>query len=286
MAENQLFAVTDQGAVCLGSFAAETSFVAMLDGYPLGAYSALRTFNHNKFLDLEAHLARTLNSMAIMGKDYNFDEAWFRRALHQAVSNYPLPNSRLRFDILSEAVQRQGFVTQELICLRPFKPTPPRFYKEGVGVDFERSMQRHRPLAKTADFAQQREPLALGYKQDHFERLILDDDGHVLEGMMSNFWAIKAGTVYTAAEGVLEGVTRKILLSIIPELDITLVMEAIRAEEIGTLDEAAMSGSSRALLPVVRINGQKVGDGAPGPLCRRILRAYEDYVARAVRTAV
>jgi branched-subunit amino acid aminotransferase/4-amino-4-deoxychorismate lyase len=52
------------------------------------------------------------------------------------------------------------------------------------------------------------------------------------------------------------------------------------------LDEAAMSSSSRALLPVVEIAGQKIGDGRPGPITQRILAAYNEYVERKVETAV
>ena len=286
MIDNQLFAVTTDGALPLDTAQNAASFVDMLAGFPLGVYTALRTFEHHKFLDLQAHLARTLRSMRLVGWEYAFDEARFRQVLHAVVTAYGHENARVRFDILAEPVVRQGTAVQELIALRPFTPVPSRYYIEGVGVDFAPEIQRHQPLAKTADFAQKREPLALGREQDHYERLILGPEGHILEGMMSNFWAVRGGRVYTAGRGVLEGVTRKILMSLIPELDIPLCLQAVHRDDIARLDEAAMSGSSRALLPVVRINGQTVGNGRPGPISWRILQAYEDYVAGAVRTAV
>jgi len=286
MNSEQLFTVSAQGALPLELPQNATSFVDMLDGFPLGVYSALRTFEHNKFLDLEAHLARTLRSMALIGWNYSFNEERFRRALHQAVTSYPLANARVRFDILVAPVVRQGAAVQELISLRPFTPVPPAYYIEGVGVDFALQIQRHHPLAKTADFAQRREPLSLGQDPAHYEQLMLSSEGHILEGMMTNFWAVRGGAVYTAGQGVLEGVTRKILLSLIPTLGIPLHLQAIGCDEVDGLDEAAISGSSRALLPVVRINGALVGDGRPGPLSKRILDAYEDFVAGAIRTAV
>ena len=92
--------------------------------------------------------------------------------------------------------------------------------------------------------------------------------------------------VYTAGEGVLEGITREILLRLIPELGIEVRLEAVGADEIATLDEAALSGSSRALLPVVSVAGQPVGDGRPGPIMRRILDAYNLFVAENVRAAI
>jgi branched-chain amino acid aminotransferase len=286
MSDKQLFGVTAQGAVPLDVPSHADSFVDMLQGFPLGVYSALRTFEHNKFLDLQGHLARTLHSMALIGWDYKFDEARFRQALHQAVTAYPLADARVRFDILAAPVQRQGVEIQELIALRPFSPVPRRFYEQGVGVDFAQGFERPLPGAKTADFAQKREPLALGQDQDHYERLIVDGQGHILEGLMTNFWAVLEGTVYTAGQGILEGITRKIILSLIPDLHIPLRLEAIHTTDLIRLEEAAISGSSRALLPVVRINGKVVGNGRPGPVTHCILRAYEEFVAGAIKTAV
>ena len=286
MSNEQLFGVTTDGLLPLDFAQDAHSFVAMLHGFPLGVYSALRTFEHNKFLDLQAHISRSLRSMELVGWRYVFDEGRFRLALHEAVTAYPLPDARVRFDILAHAVHREGREIQELIALRPFSPVPAEFYVQGIGVDFALQVTRSRPRAKTADFALQREPLALGQEQAHFERLLLDEQGFILEGMMSNFWAVREGTVYTAGRGMLEGVTRKTLLSLIAELGIPLRLEAVNRADVGRLDEAAISGSSRALLPVVAINGQMVGDGKPGPVTLQILRAYEEFVAGAVRTAV
>ena len=81
---------------------------------------------------------------------------------------------------------------------------------------------------------------------------------------------------------------RRILL---PELLYERVVEAnerfgAHGERLQPLDEAALSGSSRALLPVVSIAGQTVGDGRPGPIVGRVLAAYNAFVAENVRTAM
>ncbi len=165
MDSNRLFAVTAEGALPLEIAHDAASFIDMLAGFPLGVYSALRTFEHNKFLDLDAHLARTLRSMRLVGMDYSIDEARFRQALHEAVTAYPGENARVRFDVLAEPVMRQGTAVQELISVRPFIPVPTNFYTEGVGVDSSPLIYRSNPQAKTADFAEQREPLALGQDQ-------------------------------------------------------------------------------------------------------------------------
>jgi branched-subunit amino acid aminotransferase/4-amino-4-deoxychorismate lyase len=286
MSDLRLYALTDQGVQRLAVPASATDFLDLYAGLKLGSYSALRTFEHNKFLHLAWHIERTKLSLALLGMPYDWDEARFRGALHEVVSDYPAANARVRFDILAEPVNSAGVVSQELIALKPFEPVPEACYEEGVGVEYARNLQREMARAKTAEFARQRSHLQPGRRQERYEYLIVDNEGYILEGTMTNFWAARDGVVYTAGEEILEGITRKIILSLLPKLGIPVRLQAVHQDAVAELDEAAISGSSRAVVPVVRIGDVPVGEGRPGPVFRRILTAYEDYVAGAVRTAV
>lgn len=332
MSQFQLFAVEDAGPRLLAVPPDAAQFADLYRDLPLGVYDALRTFDHNKFLYLNRHLARTERSMALLGWDYRLDRARLLRALHGIVTGSEWSEMRVRYDILAGAAETLGTSSRELIAIQPFSPPPPELYEQGVVVAFAEGLHRANPLAKTADFAAQR-PVSAGLAQledtrfeirdtttdegtettDHgqrttdgrpenaeddpaavrglpsvvpYEYLLLDDGGRILEGTGTNFWAVRDGVVYTAGEGVLEGVTREILLQIIPDLGYPVRLEAVGVDEIGTIDEAALSGSSRAFLPVVEIAGQPVGDGRPGPITRRILAAYNAFVEENIRTAV
>jgi branched-subunit amino acid aminotransferase/4-amino-4-deoxychorismate lyase len=282
----RLFAVTDKGLVPLDIPEGATDFGELYDTFSLGTYSALRTFEHNQFLQLDWHIARTRQSMQLLGIDYMWNERRFRRALHEAVTAYPAQNARVRFDILSEPARLRDPGTQELIALKPFRPVPSSYYVEGVGAEFASGLRRTMAQAKAASFVAERSQYAPGHTQSHYEYLILDQEGRILEGTMTNFWAVKNGEVWTAEEGVLEGVTRRIILSLLPELGIPLRLAAVHKCEIADLTEAAISGSSRAVVPVVQIDGKKVGEGQPGPIFKRVLSAYQAYVARTIRTAI
>ena len=286
MGNLRLYAVTDGGAEELEVPEMISGFVELYSGLSLGTYSALRTFAHDKFLDLARHIARTKLSMELLGMRYVLDEPRLRRALHQVVTSYPAENARIRFDVLAEPATQFGTDSRELIAVMPFIPIPEHYYDEGIGADYAPKLKRELARAKTAEFAEERSYLLPGQAQDHYEFLILDEKGHILEGTMSNFWAVRDGVVWTAGEGMLEGVTRTIILSLLPQLGIPLRFEAVHREEVRELDEAAISGSSRAVMPVVTIGGEKVGDGRPGPIFRRILLAYQEYVAGAIKTAV
>ena len=286
MTDLQLFAVTEQGVQPLTVPRWATDFGNMYDGLDVGVYSAMRTYEHNKFLGLADHLERTERSMALFGLDEKLDREQLCRALHEVCSAYPLPEARVRFDVLASPATQLGTDSRVLIALLPLTLPPAHFYKEGVAVCYaDVGLVRERPLAKTADFAQKRREYTVG-SQESYDYLLLDKEGHILEGTGTNFFAARDGVVYTAGEGVLEGITRKMVLRLLAEMDIPVRLKAVHVNEVALLDEAALSGSSRAFLPVVRVEGQIVGNGRPGPISQRILAAYNELVQRLVQTAV
>ncbi|UCG22991.1 MAG: aminotransferase class IV, partial [Chloroflexota bacterium] len=174
---------------------------------------------------------------------------------------------------------------RELIGLFPFDPVPEAAYRSGVSVAIADRLTRELPKAKLAQFARERRSYLVD-NPDVYECLMLDPDGFILEGTTSNFYAVKGGVLWTAGSGVLEGIARRIVLNVAEDLAIPVRLEAVHIDEVGRLDECALSSSSRAIVPIVNVAGQVVAGGRPGPLARRLLSAYNEYVASAIRLAV
>ena len=282
MTDFQLFALTSTGPRSLPVAPRARGFSDLFTGLALGVYSVWRSYSHNKILHLEAHLARTRRSIALLGWELDLDETAVRQAIHTICTAAPYPEMRVRLDVLAEPAQALGVDSRILLALMPFTPPSPKMYEKGVSLDIASGLERKRPLIKTANFAIRRRK----YMGQAYESLLVDDAGRILEGTGSNFYAVRDGAVWTAGEGVLEGITRQIILQLIPRLGITLHLEPVTVADLSHLDEAAMSSSSRALLPVVEVAGQMIGNGCPGPITQRILAAYNEYVAGAVKTAV
>lgn len=257
----------------------------LYDYLPVGVYTALCTFEHNKFLHLRYHLDRLDLSMELLGWDYRLDRFNLRRCLHQVCTTYPLPDARVRLDVLSKPAVGRGAKSRLLIGLSPFEPIPKELYEEGVGVGITPGLSRKQPQVKNAQFVFQRRKYIEENPVD-YECLMLDSEGHILEGMTSNFFGVREGTLWTAGQGVLEGIARRIVLEVAKELSISVRLEPITLDEVGELDEAALSSSSRAIIPIVRIGAQTIGDGLPGPVVGKILQAYNAYVAEAIRPAI
>jgi branched-chain amino acid aminotransferase len=281
----QLYAVTEGGIEALQVPAGATSVHDALTAVPLGVYSALRTYEHNKFLCLADHLKRTEQSMALLGWDYRLDRPRLRQALHQVCTAYPLPDARVRFDVLAEPARALGSESRLLITLSPFQALPELYYRAGVHVQVAPHLQRQQPLIKTAAFVVERQPYPLGH-QLAFEHLLLDEAGRILEGSSSNAYAVRDGGLWTAAAGILEGITRKIILKLAQQTAVPVHLEAVALAEVAQLDELFVSSSSRGLVPVVNVERHTIGDGRPGPITQQLMQAYDAFVAREIRPAI
>lgn len=106
--------------------------------------------------------------------------------------------------------------------------------------------------------------------------LLSDAAGHVVEGPGFNVFAVIDGGLVTPAEGVLEGITRRTVIELARSLAIPVSLRALPAAELRGAQEAFLSSSGGGVLPVTRVDGQPVSDGAPGPVTRRLVQAYWD----------
>lgn len=284
MSQFQLYAITPTGPRALPVPDDATDFTDLYQGLALGVYSIVRTFDHNCFFQLGHHLARTVNSLRLLGWSYTLDEQRLRCAIHNLCTAFPSPEMRVRIDILAKPATIFGVNSRELIAIMPFTLLPASCSQKGIAVGFAQGLQRNNPLIKTADFAEERKQA--GSTEDYREYLLTSDTGEILEATSANFYAVRDGVLYTAGEGVLEGVTRRVVLDLVAAQHIPLQLQAIHQSEIGMLDEAMISSSSRGVLPVVCIGDQVIGTGRPGLITQQLIAAYNAYVKAHLKTAL
>jgi branched-chain amino acid aminotransferase len=119
--------------------------------------------------------------------------------------------------------------------------------------------------------------------------LILDLDGNVCEvSPGANFWIVRRGRLISPpGESILRGISRDVVFEIAAQMGIPAEEREFQVYDIISADEAFLSVTSRSILPVTRINGAEIGDGAPGPTVARLQMAWShlvgvDIVAQAL----
>lgn len=281
----QLFAVTKNGPLSLPVRPGAQTIHQVFDELPIGVYTALCTFQHVKFLDLEGHMIRLENSINLLGWNYQIDNKNLLQSLHKVCTDYPMPDARVRIDVLAAPASTLGTDSRLLIALAPFEALPGAMYNEGVRVGVASDLNRQDPLVKKAEFVLRRRQF-LEENPDYYECLMMDSDGNILEGTTSNFYGIKNGKIWTAGHGVLEGIARKLILQVAAELSIPVKFDPVPIVSVSKLDEAALSSSSRAIVPIVQISDQLIGNGKPGPVVQELLAAYNRQVIHMLKPAV
>lgn len=167
-----------------------------------------------------------------------------------------------------------------LIIVQPLQAPPARAYAEGVGAAFA-ALRRPSPAAvdpsaKTGAHLSNVLALKEARAVGAHEALLLDEGGFVTEGSSSNVFAIHAGTLRTPplAAGILEGVTRGVVLRLAREEGVPLEERALRPEDLEAADELFITSTMRELLPVTRLGSRPVGEGRPGPVTAQLHRAF------------
>jgi D-alanine transaminase len=118
-----------------------------------------------------------------------------------------------------------------------------------------------------------------------YEAWLVDELGFVTEGASTNAWIVDAEGVLRTRDtnaNILRGVTRKGLLDIAQEAGIPVSQRPFTVEEAKQAREAFITAASTFVMPVVAVDGAKIGDGQPGPVAKR-LRAL--YLSNARSTA-
>jgi D-alanine transaminase len=116
------------------------------------------------------------------------------------------------------------------------------------------------------------------------EAWLVDRDGYVTEGASSNAWIVsKEGRLVTRPIGhdILRGITRTVLLDVIKEQGLELDERPFTVEEAYAAREAFVTSATQTVMPVVRIDGRPVGNGAPGLIASALRRAYHQHAERS-----
>jgi branched-chain amino acid aminotransferase len=109
--------------------------------------------------------------------------------------------------------------------------------------------------------------------------LMPNQTGDVLEGPGLNLFLVKEGELITPpAEEILEGITRAAVFEIADELGIPVWTERISSYDCYTADEAFFCSTAGGVVPIVDIDGRKIGTGRMGRISKLIEKTYFEWL--------
>ena len=110
--------------------------------------------------------------------------------------------------------------------------------------------------------------------------IILNRDGTVSEGPGGCLFIVRNGKLITppVTAGILESITRNALLELAGDLGLETAERDIGRTELYLADEGFYCGTGQEVVPMLSVDGKNLGNGAPGPLTRKLQQAYDKVV--------
>jgi len=257
--------------------------------YGDGIFEGIRLYSGNVF-KLDEHLERLeFSARAIM-----MDLPWTRAAIVDAVCETcrvnGLTNGYIRL-IVTRGVGSLGLSPkscaqpQLIIIADQIQLYPKEFYTEGLKVitvaTRRLSPAALPPMIKSLNYLNnilaKIEAGNLGY----VEAFMLNEQGYVAECTGDNVFIVQHGKVFTPPvnAGSLTGITRGAVMDIVKELGLELVETDLTRYDLWVARECFLTGTAAEVVPVVEIDGRRVGDGLPGQITKRVLDKFQQHVA-------
>lgn len=245
----------------------------------VGVFESIRTYGGRTFA-MDMHLERLAHSASHCGMNAGGIIASLPQVIKEGMSNPAAPKDEclIKPFITGGNINRHGtFPEPDFFVIFSDLAAPSNSSRQGVEL-MPNYMERPFPAIKTTSYITGLIPL--GGAENAFETLYCPN-GEITESMASNFFLCLGDTIVTAPlDRVLSGVTRSILLTIAAENGFKIEERCPLTSELAIASEAFITGSIKEILPVVKIGGQVIGDGKPGPVAARLYDLFMENLDR------
>ena len=256
--------------------------------YGDGVFEGIRVFS-GKIFECEAHLDRFWDSAKAIRLTLPVSREQLRTAMEETVRANGFRDCYVRVVATRgpgdlgidprKSPRPSLFIIADLISVYPRE-----MYEKGMSL-ITSSVIRNHPAALSARIK------SLNYLNNILakieandagvsEAVMLNHEGNVSECTAENIFIVRDGEVQTptATDGILEGVTRKVMLALCKRMQIPFVEKILQRHDLYIADECFLTGTGAEVAPVTKIDGREIGTGQPGPITRKLIDAFHRHV--------
>jgi len=253
--------------------------------YGEGVYETLRTYGRRPFL-FDEHVARLRRSAALIALAVPYPDAELARIVDDALAAHPTSGEAYIRILLTRGVGELTYRTSAcphptlVVLVKPLPAQPEEKYRDGIEVSLVDIRRHHRttldPAIKSNNLLNNALAMQQAYARGADEALMCNLDGHLAECAQSNIFLVIDDDVLTPplSDGLLPGITRRFVLDLAHALGLTAREVSLVPEDLWRAREAFLTGTTREITPIVRVDGRSIGNGRPGPVTTRLLEAF------------
>src|SRR3954466_1148921 len=242
--------------------------------YGDGVFEGIRVYN-GKIFECAAHIERLWSSARAIRLNIPISREQMCAAIEETVRANGFKDCYVRAVVTrgpgdlginpQKSPRPSVFIITDLISVYPRE-----MYEKGIAI-ITSSVMRNHPNALSARIK------SLNYLNNILakieandagvsEAVMLNHEGYISECTADNIFIVRAGEVQTPAttDGILEGVTRKVMLRLCQRMQIPCVEKILQRHDLYIADECFVTGTGAEVAPVTKIDGREIGTGQPG----------------------
>ena len=256
-----------------------------------GVYEVVSVLG-GKLIDFDGHMVRLKRSLSELAIANPLDDAAYLEAHRRLIAENDITDGMIYLQVTRGNPGDRDFAYPPADTV----PTVVMFTQSKPGL-------AHAPAAKTGWKVISVEDLRWGRRDIKTVQLLypsmakmeakargaddawMVEEGRVTEGTSNNAYIVKNGTIITRelSHDILHGITRAAVLRFAAEAQMKVEERSFTIAEAQDADEAFVTSASAFVMPVVEIDGARVGDGSVGPVAARL---REIYLEETMKTAV
>ena len=236
----------------------------------------------NKLADYDAHMSRLLRSLS----ELNIKLPYSRKSIFFHISNIVKQNlisNGLIYLQISRGVASRDFkypknIKSSLVIIG--KNIPSGEYADsfikGIRISTTKDLRWKRVDIKSLNLLAPVLAKQSAYEKNCQESWLIDEDGFITEGSSSNAWIYIDNTLITrpVSNSILNGITRSTLIRGLKKRKIKYREAKFNLDDIKKANEAFITSATQHVMPVIKVDGIKIGKGVPGPRAQDFRAAY------------
>lgn len=255
--------------------------------YGDGVFEGIRAYK-GKIFECDAHLDRFFQSAKGIRLTLPLSREQLRAAITETMKANDFADCYIRL------VATRGVGSLGLSPMRCEKPSvfvitdllemyPREMYEKGMSVITSSVIRNHpsalSPRVKSLNYLNNILAKLEAIDSGVPEAIMCNHEGNVAECTADNIFIVRAGQVQTPQthDGVLEGVTRRVMLDLCQKLQIPCIEKTLQRHDLYISDECFLTGTGAEVIPVTKIDNRAIGSGQPGPVTRKLIDAFHRY---------
>jgi len=247
-----------------------------------GVYEVMRSYN-GKLFAFEEHIQRFAQSLVgieINGIDLDDIRSRVRCAFEQA----KIPNAKIYWHVTRGSGPRDHCGGNDLT---------PNFFltvmelndaaadeekKKGIAVSTHPDWRWKRCDIKSLNLLANVLARRDAQKKGCSEAILFDEHGLVTEGSASAFFVIFGKTLQTAplTANILPSITRAFVLDAAKSVGLELLEKSFTPHDAAAASEMFIAVTTKDIVPVVKFDESKIGDGTPGPYVKKLIEEFRN----------